>query len=92
MFDESKHPRDEYGRFTYKGYSSRDNLGNLVNKVKKANPERVLKNELVIKLPDLDEEEFAYEVDSVVNGTFDKENSHIKVLSKTPQMGQKKHI
>lgn len=38
------------------------------------------------KLPDLDEEEFSYEVDSVVNGTFDKENSHIKVLSKTPQI------
>lgn len=52
----------------------------------KANPERVLKNELVIKLPDFDEEEFAYEVDAVVNGTFDKRNSHIKVLDETPQI------
>ena len=58
MFDESKHPRDKYGKFTYKnGYDSRDNFGNLIKKAQRNNYERVSMPTLVIKLPDIDEEE-----------------------------------
>ena len=38
------------------------------------------------KVEDADEQDFAEQVDAVINGTFDKENLHIKVLSKTPKI------